>query len=143
MSNSKKKIRVLALGLIRDGDRLFLSQGKDPSTEQTFYRALGGGVDWGETSLNALKREFWEEIGGELTNIKYLGCIENIFTFDNQLKHEIIQLYSCDFLDPQFYQREQIEFSEKKRRKIALWVDIASCLSRELLIVPHEFLNYL
>ncbi|ELR96865.1 hypothetical protein GLO73106DRAFT_00006640 [Gloeocapsa sp. PCC 73106] len=78
-----------------------------------------------------------------MTNIEYLVCIENIFSFNEQPYHEIIQLYRCDFLDPQFYQREQIEFYEKKRQKIALWVDVNQCLSGELLVVPQEFLKYL
>lgn len=44
-------IRVLALGLIRDSDRLFLSQGYDPDLQTYFYRALGGGVDF-RNSIN-------------------------------------------------------------------------------------------
>jgi 8-oxo-dGTP pyrophosphatase MutT (NUDIX family) len=52
------EIRVLALGLITQGDRTFISEGYDPIKQQTFYRAMGGGVDFGETSLEALQREF-------------------------------------------------------------------------------------
>ena len=61
------EIRILALGLIRDGDRIFISEGYDPGKQQTFYRVLGGGVDFGETSRDALQREFQEEIQAELT----------------------------------------------------------------------------
>ncbi|MEC4813958.1 MAG: NUDIX hydrolase [Scytonema sp. PMC 1069.18] len=137
------EIRVLALGLIRDRDRLFLSQGYDPVKEQTFYRAMGGGVDFGETSLEALKREFQEEIQAELTNIRYLGCLENIFTFNGLPGHEIIQLYECDFVDPNFYQVDKIDFSEKERQKTALWVDINRFKSGEFRLVPEQFLDYL
>jgi 8-oxo-dGTP pyrophosphatase MutT (NUDIX family) len=107
-----QKIRVLALGLIRQDDRMFLSQGYDPVKDQTFYRAMGGGIDFGETSLEGLKREFMEEIQAELTNIKYLACLENIFTYDGQIGHELIQLYQCDFVDPKFYELESVTFSE-------------------------------
>jgi len=41
---------------------------------------MGGGVDFGETSRDALQREFQEEIQAELTNIRHLGCLENLFT---------------------------------------------------------------
>jgi 8-oxo-dGTP pyrophosphatase MutT (NUDIX family) len=138
-----KKIRVLALGLIKDGDRTFLSEGYDPIKQQTFYRALGGGIDFGESSYDALKREFIEELQAELTNIKYLGCIENLFMFNGQPGHEIIQLYQCDFVDSKFYQLEQIEFAEGEYKKTALWLDIKQCKSGELRIVPEPFLEYL
>ena len=140
--SKKNKIRVLALGLIRDSDRLFISQGYDSIKKETFYRVMGGGVDFGEYSRNALQREFKEEIGAELTNIKYLGCMENIFMFDGEEGHELIQLYKCDFADRKFYQIEELTFWEKERKKTALWVSIDRFQSRELKIVPENFLEY-
>ncbi len=135
-------IRVLALGLVREGDRIFISKGYDPVKQQTFYRAMGGGVDFGETSLAALKREFQEEIQAELTNIRYLGCLENLFTFNGKSGHEILQIYQCDFVDPKFYQLEHIVFAEGKRQKTALWVDLNRFKSGELQLVPEEFLAF-
>lgn len=137
------QIRLIALGLIRDSERIFLSQGYDPVKKMDFYRAMGGGVEFGETSLIALQREFQEEIQAELTNIQYLGCLENIFTYNGQPGHEIIQLYQCDFVDPKFYQLEKLVFSEGKREKIALWVDINHFQSGKLRLVPEQFLDYL
>ena len=137
------EIRVLALGLIRDGDRIFMSEGYDPVKQDTFYRALGGGVDFGETSLEALQREFQEEIQAELTNIRYLCCIENLFTFNGKPGHEIIQLYQCDFVDPKLYQIERTIFAEGDRQKAALWVEINRFKSGELRLVPEVFLDYL
>jgi 8-oxo-dGTP pyrophosphatase MutT (NUDIX family) len=137
------QIRLIALGLIRSGDRTFLSQGYDPVKQQTFYRALGGGVDFGETSYDALKREFHEELQAELTNIKYLGCIENLFIYNGQPGHEIIQLYQCDFVDSKFYQLDQVEFSEGEHKKTALWLNIEECKSGKLRVVPELFLEYI
>lgn len=136
------EIRVLALGLIRDGDRVFISEGYDPVKQQAFYRVLGGGVDFGENSRDALQREFQEEIQAELTNINYLGCMENLFTFNGQPGHEILFIYECDFVDPQFYHLEQIVFAEGERKKRALWVEIDRFKSGELKLVPEQFLNY-
>lgn len=137
------EIRVLALGIIRDRDRIFISQGYDPVKQKTFYRAMGGGVDFGETSFIALQREFQEEIQADLTNIRYLGCLENLFTFNGKQGHEILQVYQCDFVDPKFYQLESLVFAEGKRQKTALWVDIARFKSGELLLVPEQFLDLL
>jgi 8-oxo-dGTP pyrophosphatase MutT (NUDIX family) len=137
------EIRVIALGLIRDDERIFISEGYDPVKQDTFYRALGGGVDFGETSLEALQREFQEEIQAELTNIRYLCCIENLFTFNGKPGHEIIQLYQCDFVDPKLYQIERTIFAEGDRQKAALWVEINRFKSGELRLVPEVFLDYL
>ncbi len=136
------EIRVLALGLIRDGERIFISEGYDPVKQQTFYRAMGGGVDFGETSREALEREFQEEIQAELTNIRYLGCLENLFVFNGQQCHEILQIYQCDFADPKFYQLEQLVFAEGQREKTALWVNVSRFRSGELKLVPEQFLAY-
>ncbi|AFZ27697.1 Zn-finger containing NTP pyrophosphohydrolase [Cylindrospermum stagnale PCC 7417] len=142
--NNPGEIRVIALGLIRDGDRIFVSEGHDPVKQETFYRALGGGVEFGETSRIALEREFQEEIQAELTNIRYLGCIENLFTFDGRQGHEIIQLYQCDFAEPKFYQLENLMFSESDTHKHqALWIDINRCRSGNLKLVPEVFFDYL
>ncbi|MBG1258473.1 NUDIX hydrolase [Nostoc commune] len=142
--NKAGEIRVIALGLIRDGERIFLSEGYDPVKQETFYRALGGGVEFGETSLDALQREFQEEIQADLTNIKYLGCIENLFTFNDRQGHEIIQLYQCDFVDSKFYQLESLVFSESQTHKHrALWMDISRFKSGEFRLVPEVFFDYL
>ena len=136
------EIRVLALGIIRDGSRVFISEGYDPVKQQTFYRAMGGGVDFGETSLAALQREFQEEIQAELTNIKYLGCMENLFTFNGKPGHEILFIYQCDFVEPKFYQLSELTFAEGQRKKRALWVEIERFKSQELKLVPEQFFEY-
>ncbi|MBA2747517.1 MAG: NUDIX hydrolase [Tatlockia sp.] len=141
--HAEGQIRVLALGLIKKGERVFISQGYDPVKQKTFYRAMGGGVDFGETSLEALEREFQEEIQAKLTNISYLGCLENLFTFNGKQGHELLQVYQCDFADTKFYELESLVFAEGKRQKTALWVDIALFKSGELLLVPEPFLALL
>ncbi|MEH2162152.1 MAG: NUDIX hydrolase [Nostoc sp.] len=142
--NKAGEIRVISLGLIRDGERIFMSEGYDPVKHETFYRALGGGVEFGETSHDALQREFQEEIQAELTDIKYLGCLENLFTFNGRQGHEIIQLYKCDFVDSKFYQLESLVFSESQTHKHkALWMDISSLKSGKFKLVPEAFFEYL
>jgi 8-oxo-dGTP pyrophosphatase MutT (NUDIX family) len=142
--NKPGEIRVIVLALIRDGDRIFVSEGYDPTKQSKFYRALGGGVEFGETSRIALEREFQEEIQADLTNIRYLNCIENLFSFDGKQGHEIIQLYQCDFADPNFYQIESLTFSETPEKKHrALWIEIEKFKSGELRLVPEVFFDYL
>ena len=136
------KIRVIVLGLIRAGDRIFVSEGCDPVKQETFYRALGGGVEFGERSIDALQREFQEEIKAELTNIKYLACLENIFVFNGKTGHELIQLYQCDFVDRKFYEFESLDFADGDGEHTALWMPIEHFRSGELRLVPDKFIDY-
>lgn len=63
--------------------------------------------------------------------------------FNNQPGHELIQLYRCNLADPEFYERDEIAFSEGEWQKLARWVSIDHCLSGELQVVPKQFLAYL
>ena len=137
-------IRAVALGLIFQGDRVFVYEGYDPYKERTFHRALGGGIEFGETSLEALQREFQEEIQAELTNIQYLGCTENIFMYGGTPFHELVQLYRADFVDQRFYQLEELVFADGSAENItARWFERDRFLSGELWLVPEPCLNYL
>jgi ADP-ribose pyrophosphatase YjhB (NUDIX family) len=140
----KCNIRVSVLGLIRSRDRLFVSEGYDPVKQETFYRALGGGLEFGEHSSDALQREFQEEIQAELTNIQYLACLENIFVFNGKKGHQLIQLYQCDFADRKFYQLESLAFADAGRECefTALWMPVDRFRSGELRLVPDNFIDY-
>ncbi|WP_433799138.1 NUDIX hydrolase [Actinomycetospora sp. CA-084318] len=98
-------IRPLALGVVRRGDDLLLLEGHDAVRGLTFYRPLGGGIEFGELSEQALRREFREELGVELTDVARLGVLENIFEFEGVPGHEIAVLYSASIADPAFYER--------------------------------------
>lgn len=141
---STPRIRVIALGwIVDDRQRVFVSEGYDPVKQERFYRALGGGVDFGETSVAALQREFQEELQAELTNIRYLTCIENLFVYNGKPGHEIIQLYQCDFTEPRFYQLDSVAFVEGSVSGLALWVAADRFRSGELRLVPHQCLQFL
>jgi len=103
--NQLPQVRALVLGLIRDGDRILVAEGYDSVKQRFFYRCLGGGVEFGETSLDALRREFQEEIQAALCNIQYLGFSENLFVFEGKPGHEWIQIYQTDLVDSKFYSR--------------------------------------
>lgn len=143
VTSPKPRIRVIALGLIRNGSRILVSQGYDVVKQMAFYRALGGGIEFGETGEVALKREFQEEIQAELTQIQYLGCIENVFTYNGKAGHELIQLYQAALADPSFYQLEVVPGQEGSGSFSAVWVEIELFQSGELRLVPEQCLDYL
>ncbi len=102
------KIRVLAIAVFRHAGRILVSKGVDPKTGERFYRPLGGAVEFGERSDQALVREIREEIGQEIADIRLLGILENLFTYDGQLGHEIVFVFDARFVNSGIYERKVI-----------------------------------
>ena len=92
-------IRVKVFGSIRRGQQVLLSFAIDPDTGVRYGRLLGGGIEAGERAEEAVRREFLEEIGAALVNVRRLGVVENIFTWQGQLHHEVIFVCAADFAD--------------------------------------------
>lgn len=140
----KPRIRSIALGLIEHQGHVFVSQGYDTVKENAFYRFLGGGIDFGETSVEALKREFQEEIQAELTGIEYLTCLDNIFICNGQPGHELIQLFRCQFIDSRFYHLDQTyRLVEGKTIRDAIWIPAEQIHSGALNLVPENCHQYI
>jgi 8-oxo-dGTP pyrophosphatase MutT (NUDIX family) len=140
---SKQQIRVLALGLVVQGNRALVAEVQDIVKNERCYRALGGGVEFGETSLEALHREFAEEIRAELTNVRYLGCVENLFTYNGEPYHEVVQVYRCGLADPSLYELPLIPGVENGGPFVAHWIECDRFRSQELRLVPEACLQWL
>ncbi|HEX2912913.1 MAG TPA: NUDIX domain-containing protein [Chloroflexia bacterium] len=146
--NSKKKIkkvrlRPLALAVIRKDDQLLLMEGYDKLKKETFYRPLGGGIEFGETSQEAVEREIMEELGAELINIHFLGIAENLFVFNGEPGHEIVMLFGGDFKDKSFYDNTEFNYIDGKgKQKVrAVWVELSRFQAGENPLYPDGLLE--
>ncbi len=79
-----KEIRPIILGLDIKINKLLVSEGVDKVKNETFYRCLGGGIEFLEKSKEALKREFLEEINIDISVKDFLEISENIFTYQGK-----------------------------------------------------------
>jgi len=104
--------RSLAICVFNNKDHILVAEGYDSVKEQLFYRPLGGSIEFGEHSRSTIARELQEEIGAEVTELRYLGTIENIFTYNGEMGHEIVIVYAGRFTDSSFYERERIDAIE-------------------------------
>ena len=133
----QKRIRPLALGIFRHDGRLLVFEGHEPIKRQTVYRPLGGGIEFGETGAQAMAREMCEEIGAEVTNVRYLGLCENIFTHLGEMGHEIVLLYEAELVDRSLYERDVIEAVEANGSTfMALWKPLSDFADGRVLLVP-------
>ena len=95
----KKRVRTLALCVFQRADMIFVSEGFDANTAHTFYRPIGGGIEFGEAASETIRREVMEEIKAEVVDIVYLGTLENIFSYEGKAGHEICMIFDGRFLD--------------------------------------------
>ncbi len=94
MIESMQLIRNIAVGLpVRDG-YVLVSGATDSVKGEAFYRAIGGGIEFGETADVALRREFEEELGVALETVELLGVLENIFEYEGLAGHEIVHVFA-------------------------------------------------
>jgi 8-oxo-dGTP pyrophosphatase MutT (NUDIX family) len=96
-------IRPLAICIFSHDDKILVSEEHDPSKGETFYRPLGGGIEFGEHSTDTIHRELMEEIEAEVQDLVYLGTLENIYVFNGTPGHEIVQVYDGAFVEPGLY----------------------------------------
>jgi len=139
----KGVIRPLAVCIIKHGDRLLAGDGYDPKKDEYFYRLLGGGIEFGETGEQALKREFQEELGTNLENVKYITILENIFTFNGKQGHEIVMVFTGDLVNKDLYQKDKIELMDVKEKHMASWQKISDYKDKKIILYPNGILKYL
>ena len=101
-------IRPIALAVPRRGDDLLVFEYHDPTKGRTFYRPLGGGIEFGETAEAAVRRELHEELGVDLLAVRRLGVLENIFHAFGGDGHEIAFIFDCQLADRTLYERDLV-----------------------------------
>ncbi|GAB6428347.1 MULTISPECIES: NUDIX hydrolase [Bacillus] len=113
------------------------------TTDETFYRPLGGSIELGEKSAHTVIREFQEELHTEVEITNYLGCLENIFQLDEGIGHEIIQLYSLRLLDTSLYEMEEMNIQDEQTVSYAKWIPVTAFIQKEKALYPDGILKYL
>ena len=136
-----KEIRPIVLGIVKRDDKILVSKGYDKIKNETFYRSIGGGIEFLENSKDALKREFKEELNIDINVGDFLGISENIFTYNGRNAHELILFYSVDISDSNY--KEKYHIIDDNCETDAMWINIDKFINKELKIYPEEVFKYL
>jgi 8-oxo-dGTP pyrophosphatase MutT (NUDIX family) len=139
------QIRTIAIAVIkRPSDGAVLAfYGEDPNDGRRFYRPLGGGIDFGESSIDAVRRELLEEIGAEVDPVRLMRVVENIFTNRGQTGHEIVFIWECHLRDERFYAHEEIVIDENGVSAVAHWVHPHRLRAQGIHLYPDELASLL
>ena len=132
------RIRVIALALIRrpsDGKWLAM-YGTDPFKGEEFYRPAGGGIEFGESSRDAVCREMLEEFSAVVEPVRLWGATENLFVHMDRPGHEIVFLWECRFVDERFYAQDELPLTEGNEQLAAHWIDPDDLTARGIALYP-------
>ena len=144
MVSETEQIKVKAICLFRNNNMILVSENWDTQKRENYYRPLGGKVEFGEHTIETIKREIKEELGSEIKDIKLETICENIFVCDGFNGHEIMYIYDAKFLDQGMYLKKTFEIVESDGLKYkALWIDINEIKIRKVRLVPEPLNEYL
>ncbi|MFJ3681439.1 NUDIX hydrolase [Pseudomonas sp. NPDC090208] len=133
---SDLRIRPLALCVFHHQGKILVNAFPDSVKQQTLFRPIGGGIEFGESSADTLVREVHEELRESISDLRLLGTLENIFTYLGKPHHEIVQIYDARFDNPAIYQQASVEGQESNGETFsARWLD-SRAFSAESPLVP-------
>lgn len=140
----KKRIRPLAICVFRYNGCILVAEGYDAVKNEKFYRPLGGGIEFGEPSTKTICRELLEEIQVEVDphSLRYLGAVENIFTYLGEPGHEIVLIYDGALKDRWFYDQAVIHGKEDGGTEFrAVWKNIDEFGAGKAILYPTGLLE--
>jgi ADP-ribose pyrophosphatase YjhB (NUDIX family) len=138
-AHERRSARAVALAILRRGtDEILVFEGVDPAKAPgRFFRPMGGGIEFGESSRDALQREIREELGVELRSITLLGVLENIFTYRGVVGHEICFVYEAESADPRLYASESPRAVEADGQSITTaWKALSTLVASDAPLYP-------
>lgn len=129
------QIRSIAICLFRNGSRILVMEGQDSSNGRFYYRPLGGEIEPGESSAQALMREMREELNATVAGLRLVHVIENLFAVEGVCGHQIVFVYDGHFTDSRLYENECLMFREGAGpERTAVWKELSEFDFRHRLV---------
>jgi 8-oxo-dGTP pyrophosphatase MutT (NUDIX family) len=137
-------IRPIALCVFHNNNRILVFEGYDEVKDEIFYRPLGGGIEFGEKGEDAVRRELKEEINVDVTDLTYLGILENIYTFNGGSYHEVVLVYNGALVEVGLYEQAMILGKEANGDDIrAMWKELNEFKEGKSILYPPGLLEML
>jgi len=136
-----KEIRPIVLGIAQIGNKILVGEGYDKTKNQTFYRCLGGGIEFLETSQTALKREYKEELGVDIEVGDFCGISENIFTYQGKNAHELVLFYKIKIKEEDV--KEKYHIIDDNCETDAYWIDVNEFKNNNKILYPEQIFKYI
>ena len=138
-------IRPIVLCLFRHENHILVSSHYDTVKQEWFCRPVGGGIEFGEQSRSAMRREIQEELGVPIDHLALLGVLESLFTYEGRPGHEIVFVYDATFVDRALYQQTTVHGWEQgiTMAFTATWKSVEELRQGAVRLVPDGLLDLL
>jgi len=130
----RQEIRPVAIGLLRDGDRLLVAEVPNDDGSVKGWRPLGGGIEFGETAEAALRREFREELGAEIEVTGPPTIFENLYDHAGHVGHEIIFAFPIRLVDEAVAAERRFQIRDNDAVVWVEWIEAGRFQAGEVLL---------
>jgi ADP-ribose pyrophosphatase YjhB (NUDIX family) len=138
-----QRIRPISIALVRRNSDILVVAVKDGRGVIKGWRPPGGGIEFGESAEDAVKREFMEELGQPIRCTKRLCVVENVYVHEEVRGHEIVFVFEARFTDPSAYERDHYVFVDGGVESEGSWKRCEEFLVRAEKLFPDELSQYL
>jgi ADP-ribose pyrophosphatase YjhB (NUDIX family) len=135
MSHIPGQITVKAMCVFMYEGRLLAGTARDRTTGEEFYRLLGGGVEFGESSEVAIRREMREELDTEIENLQFIKVVENIFVYEGRQGHEVTFVFTGTLGRKELYELERSPILDVAHE--AVWVSLEDLKAGKVQVYPE------
>jgi 8-oxo-dGTP pyrophosphatase MutT (NUDIX family) len=90
---SPERIRAIAVALVVRDDHVLAEIYTANERHEAFARLPGGGIDFGESAQDAVRREVREELGLTAGRVRLRAVSENIFDRGGRRGHEVVHVF--------------------------------------------------
>jgi len=139
---SLDSIRFKAAALFVHQGNILVEEVENRDTGETWFVPPGGGVEYAESSLQALKREILEELGWNIKDEKLIGSFESFHVINGIEEHEISFVYFAVPENSSVFKESEFRISEDNgNRKIFTWMSIPDLAKPGALLYPKGLLE--
>jgi diadenosine tetraphosphate (Ap4A) HIT family hydrolase/ADP-ribose pyrophosphatase YjhB (NUDIX family) len=137
-----RRVRPTALCVLSRGEEILVAALTVPGTELEVLRPPGGEIRFGERAEVAVVREIREEVGVEVVDVRLLGVIDDVFTHEDEIGHEVVFVFDARVEDSSFYEQAQVRIQEEIGSPVhASWLAIDALRAEGRHVVPDGLLD--
>lgn len=136
----KQSIRNTVRAIARRNKEILVIQ--EVEDNEIYYHLPGGGIEFREKIIEALKREVKEELEVEVINYNHIITIDNLFEVDGMKAHEIAHVYEVDLSKDIYHIDEKAMLADVIPSKI-MWIEVDEFKSNKKVFYPKELVRLL